>query len=230
MSWIVKKTEQKDLFKKNKSENIFDEFILISTPKCGGYSIEKILKENKYQLTRPEGLLMVGHYTFLDTYYRTFNSEYSDIKNFLIPIREPISWRRSFYNYVKTNPKESGCYWASQLFNTISFEEYIELLVDQGFNDFPTIDMLPFISMGSYITNVNLKTEPINDITIYLYDMTKGFYELFKNHFNIELKDEVTENISYYEEELEISKSLKEELYKFDNIADIDLKTYKVLT
>ena len=36
MSWIVKKRNV--FFKKNK----FDEFILISTPKCGGMSLENI--------------------------------------------------------------------------------------------------------------------------------------------------------------------------------------------
>ena len=46
MSWIVKKRNV--FFKKNK----FDEFILISTPKCGGMSLEKYLSNSGYSLSR----------------------------------------------------------------------------------------------------------------------------------------------------------------------------------
>ena len=227
MSWIVN-NKNKNVKSSNKVK--FDDFILISTPKCGGYSIEEILKKNNFLLSRPTQASLTGHFTFLDTYHRISKSEFSHINNYLIPVREPVSWRRSFYNYVKHKPQESGQYFASELFNSISFEEYIEILIDKDDKQIPTIDNLPFISRGSYVTNRTLGDEIIKNVSIYIYDMTNGFSNLFNNHFDIELDNEVTNNSTSYKEDLELSKELVDRLNLFDDISKFNSEEYKILT
>ena len=225
MSWIVNNKNVKSSNRKK-----FDDFILISTPKCGGYSIEEILKENNFLLSRPAPVALTGHFTFLDTYHRISKSEFSHINNYIIPVREPVSWRRSFYNYVKYKPQESGQYFASELFNSISFEEYIEILIDKDTKQIPTIDNLPFISRGSYVTNRTLGDEIIKNVSIYIYDMTNGFSKLLNNHFDIKIDNEVTNNSTSYKEDLKLSEKLVDRLNLFDDISKFNSEDYKILT
>lgn len=212
------------------NKKAFDEFILISTPQSGGYLIEEILKKNHFSLSRPSPVALTGHVTFLDAYHAILNSEFSHIKNYLIPVREPVSWRRSFYNYVKHKPQESGQYFASELFNSISFEEYIEILIDKDAKQIPTIDNLPFISRGSYVTNRTLGDEIIKNVSIYIYDMTNGFSRLLNNHFDIKIDNEVTNNSTSYKEDLKLSEELVDKLNLFDDISKFNSEDYKILT
>jgi hypothetical protein len=225
MSWIV---NNKNVKSSNREK--FDDFILISTPKCGGYSIEEILQKNNFLLSRPTSVALTGHFTFLDTYHRISTSEFSHINNYLIPVREPVSWRRSFYNYVKYKPQESGQYFASELFNSISFEEYIEILIDKDTKQIPTIDNLPFISRGSYVTNRTLGDEIIKNVSIYIYDMTNGFSNLLNNHFDIKIDNEVINNSTSYKEDLKLSEKLVNRLNLFDDISKFNSEDYKILT
>lgn len=227
MSWIV---NNKNKNVKSSDTEIFDDFILISTPKCGGYSIEEILEKNNFLLSRPTPVALTGHFTFLDTYHRISKSEFSYINNYLIPVREPVSWRRSFYNYVKHKPQESGQYFASELFNSISFEEYIEILTDKDAKQIPTIDNLPFLSRGSYVTNRTLGDEIIKNVSIYIYDMTNGFSNLLNNHFDIKIDNEVTNNSTSYKEDLKLSEELVDRLNLFDDLSKFNSEDYKILT
>lgn len=228
MSWIVtKKSNNRKLKTENKKK--FDEFILISTPKCGGYSIEEILTKNDFLLSRPQSVDLLGHFTLLDTYHRIAKSEFSHIKNYLIPVREPVSWRKSFYNYVKNKAQDSGQYYASELFKLISFQEYIEMLISEERKQIPSIDTLPFISRGSYVTNKTIDDKIIKNINIYIYDMTQGFSSLFKNHFDIDLDDEVTNNSTSYSEDLKLSDEQTERLNLFDDISEFNTEEYKIL-
>ena len=228
MSWIVtKKSSNRKVEIQNKEK--FDEFILISTPKCGGYSIEEILTKNDYLLSRPPTVALLGHFTFLDTYHRIAKSEFSHINNYLIPVREPVSWRRSFYNYVKNKAQDSGQYYASELSKLVSFQEYIEMLTSEERKQIPSIDTLPFISRGSYITNKTIDDKIIKNINIYIYDMTQGFSSLFKNHFDIDLDDEVTNNSTSYSEDLKLSDELISRLNLFDDISEFNTEEYKIL-
>ena len=225
MSWIVN-NQNKNTFKKIK----FDDFILISTPKCGSYFIEDILKKNDFLLSRPSAISLKEHITFLDVYHTISKSEYRDLRNYLIPIREPVSWRKSIYNFVKHKPQESGQYFASELFQSISFENYIEMLVDKDGIQIPTIDNLPFIPRGSYLTNRTLENKIIRNTNIYIYDMTEGLSNLFKNYFDIEINDKERNTSTSYSEDLVLSEELTERLNLFDDISKFNSEEYKVLT
>lgn len=223
MSWLVKK-------KLKAASNTFpNEFVLISTPKSGGYTIEKIFELNGYRISRPKGLSFIGHYTFLDTYSRLKNSRYSKIKNYLIPVRETISWRLSYYQYVKHQPTDSGMRYLSDLFKNITFEEYIENLVDGKFSNLNANNNLAVIPRGSFLTNNLTKEIFIDDVNIFIYDMTNGFSKLFKNYFNINLENEFKENQSKVQESLNINDELKNRLLKFDNIDFVTKEPYRVL-
>ena len=223
MSWVVKK-------KLKAVSNTFPkEFVLISTPKCGGYTIEKIFKLNGYRVLRPEGLNLTGHYTFLDTYSRLKNSKYSKIKNYLIPVRETISWRMSYYQYVKHQPNDSGMRYLSEMFNNITFEEYIENLVEGKFENLNSNNNLAVIPRGSFLTNNSNIGSAINDVNIFIYDMTNGFSELFKNYFNVNIENEFKENQSKVKENLKINDNLKNRLLKFDNLDFVTENPYTLL-
>ena len=64
------------------------------------------------------------------------------------------------------------------LFNNISFSDYVELLVSGEYKKFGTIENLPFIPRNNYITNMISKNIEINDVKIYLFDMSKGFKKI----------------------------------------------------
>ena len=210
MSWIVNK---KNFLKK---ESVFNEFILISTPKCGGMSLEKYLENNKFKLDRPEKPNLLGHYTFLDTYLKIKNSKFHHINKYLIPYRNPYDWRKSFYKYVKSNPSGSGMPSMSYLFSNISFSNYIELLISGEYKKFGTIENLAMIPRNNYITNVISKNRQINDVKIYLYDMSEGFQKLFRNHFCIELDEKNKINTTSDVDNYNLSDDLLKKLNAFD--------------
>jgi len=212
MSWIVKKKNV--FFKKNK----FDEFILISTPKCGGMSLEKYLSNSGYSLSRPQKPNLTGHYTFLDTYSKIESSKYKYITKYLIPYRDSYEWRKSFYKYVKSKPNESGMTTISYLFNQITFSQYVELLISGKYNNFGTIENLAFIPRNNYISNVLNENLKIDDVEIYLYNMSNGFKNLFTNHFECNLDETEIVNSTEDIETYLISDELLSKLNKFDEI------------
>lgn len=212
MSWIV---EKKNKFSSNHFHN---KFILISMPKCGGYSLEKLFQQNGYNLSRPKGLNLTGHLTFVDTYLRIKDSQFSDIKNYLIPIREATSWRKSFYQYVKHQPQDSGMYFLSEIFKKITFEEYIDNLINYKFKDFKTIDNLALLPRGTYLSNQIMKDNYIENVNIYIYDMTSGYSQLFRNYFSIKIPEEIKENKSKTQEDISLDNNLSNSILKYDNI------------
>ena len=220
MSWIVKNKS------KNRKNKLLNEFILISTPKCGGYTIEKLLTQNNFIISRPKGLDFVGHYSLLDTYARLHKTKYEHITNYLIPYRDSLPWRLSFYNYVKNQPFDSGMYFISNLFNSISYEEYIELLVKKSYTNLSTIENLAFLPRSAFLSNQITNGVNIKNINIYVYDMTNGFKKLFNQFFEIPLEEEVKENKSKYVESHLLSKRLHDELNKYDNIDFINFEPY----
>lgn len=220
MSWIVSKNKHLN------KESIFDNFVLISTPKCGGMSLEKYLEENKFQLNRPEKPNLLGHYTFLDTYFKIKNSSFNSLNKYLIPYRNPYEWRKSWYKYIKTNPNGSGMPTLYNLFNNISFSDYVELLVSGEYKKFGTIENLPFIPRNNYITNMISKNIEINDVKIYLFDMSKGFKKLFQNHFYIDI-DEINKiNTTSDVDDYTLSDNLLEKLNLFDTLETSNQNVY----
>jgi hypothetical protein len=217
MSWIVHK---------NKLISSKKDFILISNPKCGGSSLERMLKENKFNLTRPNDLNLIGHFTLLDTYYKLAESRYRKIKKYLIPIRESLDLRFSWYNYIKQNPEHSGHKITSDLFKKISFKEYIELLVTHDGIKVPSIEILPFLPRSAYLENKLSTTSEEVDLQIFIYDMTNGFKDLFKIFFEIDVSEEIVENTSLRDKSMEISKELKEKLMNFDDISHLNSQKY----
>ena len=59
--------------------------------------------------------------------------------------------------------------------------------------------------------------------------MTQGFSSLFKNHFDIDLDDEVTNNSTSYSEDLKLSDELIGRLNLFDDISEFNTEEYKIL-
>lgn len=223
MSWIVSKDK---LIRK---KNGFDKFVLISTPKCGGMSLEKYLLENNFKLSRPKDLNLVGHFTFIDTYLKLQNTKYEKINNYLIPYRNSIEWRKSFYKYVKKNPSESGMPTVSSLFNKITFQDYIEMLVSNKFIRINTIENLAFIPMRNYISNFHPPFNEITNIVINLYNMSNGFSQLFKEYLDIELDESEIINSTQDSENYELNKQLLENLQEFDCIDDLNKNIYNFL-
>jgi hypothetical protein len=191
MSWIVKNQS------KLNHPDFPDEFVLISMPKSGGYSIEKLFETNGYKLSRPKGLNLIGHYTFLDTYLRLKNSHYSYLKDYLIPIRETIKWRKSYYQYVKHQPVDSGMYYLSEIFKNFTFEDYVKKLVEGSFNKLNSINNLAVIPKSSFLTNNLYDKSFVTDVNVYVYDMTEGFSSLFRTYFGINIKKEIISNKPY---------------------------------
>lgn len=224
MSWIV---ENKTTFSyKNQFPN---RFILISTPKCGGNTLERLLTENGYSLSRPKGLDLTGHLTLADTFLRVSESKYSKITDYLIPIRDTVLWRKSFYQYVKFQPKDSGMYVLSNIFNQIQFEDYIRMLVEGYFDNLNSINNLAVMPKKAYISNKISDKFSIQDINIYIYNMTYGFTELFNNFFKINLSEEIFVNSSKTKDSSFLSNDLKQRLITFDNCDFINEKPYYLL-
>ena len=224
MSWIVEKKSilsYKNSFPKK--------FILISMPKSGGFSLEKQLQLNGYNIFRPKGLNLTGHYTVADTYLRLKDSKYSNIRDYLIPIRDTLEWRKSYFQYVKHQPVDSGMYLLSELFQKMTFEDYIENLVNGEFNYLNSINNLAVIPKGYFITNKLINSVYIKDVNFYIYDMTNGFSSLFKKYFQIEINNEIKENVSKISEPSILSKHLKNRLMDFDNIEFVNKKPYILL-
>ena len=103
------------------------------------------------------------------------------------------------------------------------------MLTSEERKQIPSIDTLPFISRGSYITNKTIDDKIIKNINIYIYDMTQGFSSLFKNHFDIDLDDEVTNNSTSYSEDLKLSDELIGRLNLFDDISEFNTEECKIL-
>ena len=79
------------------------------------------------------------------------------------------------------------------------------------------------------MTNNLTRGSVINDVNIFIYDMTNGFSELFKNYFNVNIENEFKENQSKVKENLKINDNLKNRLLKFDNIDFVTDKPYTLL-
>ena len=197
-------------------------------PKSGGFSLEKQLQLNGYNIFRPKGLNLTGHYT-ADTYLRLKDSKYSNIRDYLIPIRDTLEWRKSYFQYVKHQPVDSGMYLLSELFQKMTFEDYIENLVNGEFNYPNSINNLAVIPKGYFITNKLINSVYIKDVNFYIYDMTNGFSSLFKKYFQIEINNEIKENVSKISEPSILSKHLKNRLMDFDNIEFVNKKPYILL-
>ena len=103
------------------------------------------------------------------------------------------------------------------------------MLISEERKQIPSIDTLPFISRGSYVTNKTIDDKIIKNINIYIYDMTQGFSSLFKNHFDIDLDDEVTNNSTSYSEDLKLSDEQTGRLNLFDDISEFNTEEYKIL-
>jgi hypothetical protein len=176
MSFIV----NKKLTSLKKYNNFLDdEFIFLHVPKAGGTSFQKIM-EGKFSFKRPEKLSLVGHFSLLETNLKLSENNIK-ISNYLALRREPLEWRYSIYNYWKNYPEKTGDYVINNLFNNISFSDYIKMLLGSKNKSF-NINLV-WKSYSDYINyEFGFEIPSLSNINLFIYDMSKGF-ELFEKNF-----------------------------------------------
>lgn len=219
-------------FKENNEEEV-KIFVFIHIPKNAGNSIVDFFKINNYKIIRPQ--VLVGHLTLnetisrinylngydkINTRDRFFRLRYSKIlrkldkATYFYVTRDPLIRYPSMYKYVKdTTPNLTGHFFENQLFNKISFDEYIDLLVSNEF--YGTSHC--WNNQQFYIKNANnleykLKSLELNNIK----EDLKALINLKKDDSEIRFNKVNTSNSS----SIKLSEDIKNKIYNFDKLFD----------
>lgn len=219
MSFIV----NKKMNSFTKYNNFLDEeFIFLHVPKAGGTSFQKIM-EGKFLFKRPEKLSLIGHFSLLETNLKLSKNNIN-ISNYLALKRDPLDWRYSCYNYWKNSPERTGDQVINQLFNNISFKDYIKMLLSDKNSVFNSnLAWKPYSDYISY--NFGFTLPSLSNINLFIYDMTNGFERFEKDILNLDKTKNLRINISKrnLNEKDSLDQSLLEELREFDEIpANLD--------
>jgi len=203
-----------------KYNNFLDEeFIFLHVPKAGGTSFQKIM-EDRFLFKRPKELSLVGHFSLLETNLKLSRKNIK-ISNYLALKRDPLDWRYSCYNFWKNSPERTGDHVINELFNNISFIDYIKMLLSDKNNLFNSnLAWKPYSDYISY--NFEFTLSSLSNINLFIYDMTNGFERFEKDILNLDKTKNLRINISKRnsnEKEL-LDATLLEELREFDKIPE----------
>lgn len=118
--------------------------LFVHTPKCGGSYVGKSFHRHQKNCISLTEKSLAGH--LLWTGYRDrlakFGKTIKDYKTFSV-IRNPFSWQVSWFTYIRgyKGGKRSGYHIEHDLFQTMSFSDYVEWLDDPDANRSPLFDM-----------------------------------------------------------------------------------------
>lgn len=105
----------------------------VHVPKCGGKFVESMFRPYMEHCPLFTEGWAAGHQTYAE-YRMGFEARYMDIdKGYTFAVvRNPWDWHVSWYHYIKGDPMgaDSGHAIEAQLFQTMSFENYIDWLSD----------------------------------------------------------------------------------------------------
>lgn len=103
--------------------------MLVHVPKCGGSAIQKFIQDQGPLLTRPYPSM--NHHRSLAESLLFATRLGAQLDFVIIPWRNPLEWRLSIYNYAKRqSPDVSFMPFENYFFKTISFEDYLQMLLE----------------------------------------------------------------------------------------------------
>ena len=190
------------------SQNTTDYGVFVHVPKCAGSAIQAYLKKYHLNISRPYGSM---------NHHRSFCESIAFIERFrkkpkfaIIPWRNPLEWRLSIYNYaIRENPDISFMPLENKTFPKITFEQYIESLLDIRTCSSRELSRseLPWNTMWSWLV------QPFyNDLMpdkIYLinssFPVQHSIQKICELEFNFELSNQKSKskNINQYTEKTE---------------------------